>query len=167
MSIESVSGTDSSTLAAWLESLEKAGGTTTVSSSSTTSAESTTETDDSSRISGMSQLFSQLAALAKDDPEQFKAACSEIAAQLTTAAAEASDEEAEALTRMAEQFSAAAESGDASDLQPPKPPEGAAPPSGAYPAEGSDATVEEARKAAGDLLEQICQNVLGGSSSDA
>jgi hypothetical protein len=114
----------------------------------------------------MSKLFSQLSALAKDDPEKFKAACAEIASQLKSAAAEADDEEAQALTQMAGQFSEAAESGDTSDLMPPKPPEGAAPPQGSYPPPGGSAT-EDARKAAGDLLEQIAQSVLGNSDTES
>jgi hypothetical protein len=157
MSIQSVSGSDSTSLAAWLESISSTNRTTVGTSSSSQAA----ATGDSSNISNLSQLFSQLDSLASSDPARFKAVTGEIATRLTDAAGSATGGQAEALNRMAEQFTKASESGKAEDLRPPTA-HGAGRshhrhhthPQAAADTDGSSSTT-------GDLLTQIFQDALG------
>lgn len=69
-------------------------------------------------VSRPGQLFGELSSLAQSDPAKFKSVTATIAQQLKSAASSASGPEATALSKLADRFSAASESGNASDLLP-------------------------------------------------
>lgn len=81
--------------------------------------------DPGSAVSGVSvdisqpgQLFSQLASLAQSDPAQFKSVTADIAQKLSDAASSQTGAQAEFLKRMADNFTAASQSGNPSDILP-------------------------------------------------
>ncbi len=83
---------------------------------------------DRAEFSQMAQRMSNLNTLAESDPDKFKSLTSDMATKLKSLADEATDETEKArLSEMAEKFTSASESGDASELAPPPPPP---PPSG-------------------------------------
>jgi len=87
--------------------------------SSATSVALTTPTSGVSvDISKPGQLMSQLSALAQSDPAQFKSVTASIAQQLQDAASSQSGTAADALNKLADRFSNASQSGNASDLAP-------------------------------------------------
>jgi hypothetical protein len=63
-------------------------------------------------------MISKLNSLATSDPTTFKTLTAQIASQLTTAAANTSGPQADFLTQLAQQFTDASQTGDASKLQP-------------------------------------------------
>ncbi len=63
-------------------------------------------------------MISKLSALASSDPDKFKTLTAQIASQLTTAANNASGPEADFLKQLAQKFTDASQTGDASKLQP-------------------------------------------------
>ena len=157
MSIQSVSGSESASIAAWLESINSTNRTTTGASSSSTQ---TSATGDSSSISNLSQLYSQLASLATSDPAKFNAVAADVAAQLKSAADGTSGTEADTLKAMADRFSKASESGDVGDLRPAK---GHGHHHHSHPQAAS--ATDDSHKAAADLLTQILQKELASSSA--
>jgi hypothetical protein len=75
----------------------------------------------STQISGPGQLFSRLQQLSEKDPAKFKQVAQHIADQLHQAAQEKSGKAADFENQLADKFAAAAQSGNLSSLQPPKP----------------------------------------------
>jgi hypothetical protein len=69
-------------------------------------------------ISKPGQLFGQLSSLADTDPAKFKAVAADIAQKLKDAAGAQSDGRADFLSKLADRFTSAAQSGNASDLAP-------------------------------------------------
>jgi hypothetical protein len=90
---------------------------------------------DSALISSPGQLYSQLQQLQSQNPDQFQQVTSTIAGQLASAAAQAPGGAGSFLETLASQFQSAAQTGDASVLQPPLPGSGV-PLTGAYTAQG-------------------------------
>jgi hypothetical protein len=87
------------------------------SSSSTSSASSLT--NDSSSVSNLGQLFSELEQLSKQNPAEFKTVTEQIAQQLQAAAKNPTDaSESNALSQLAGKFEAASKSESISDLFP-------------------------------------------------
>lgn len=116
-----ISSTDNSSVIRELSSVLRTNRST--STSTTSSATGTTDTEDSASISDPGELFAKLQQLQESDPDKFKELMTSIADQLTSAAADQDDEQASSmLTDLASKFSSAAETGDLSSLQPPKPP---------------------------------------------
>ncbi len=118
---------------------------------------------DTSGVSKMADLMSQLQALAESDPDKLKEVMNSLAEQLQEAAGSTEGGEAGFLEELAQKFADAAESGDVSSLKPPEPPpQGSGPPpqkaKAAYQANGQQPSVD---------LAQLIQNVLAqyGSSS--
>lgn len=109
MSISSVSSTSPSTVIQ----------ATTARAGSVTDSDDVQATGVNVDISKPGQLMAELADLAKTDPEKFKTVTAQIAQQLKTAAGSASGGSAAMLGKIADRFSAAAQSGNASDLAPP------------------------------------------------
>jgi hypothetical protein len=70
-------------------------------------------------ISKPGQLLSDLDSLAQSDPDKFKAVTGDIAKKLKDAAAAQTGGRADFLNKLADRFSAASQSGNASDLTPP------------------------------------------------
>ena len=162
MSVQSVSGSDANSLALWLESI----GSTNRTTGGASSAQSTAA-GDSSSISTMSQLFSQLDSLATSDPARFKQLTGELASELTSAANDAAGNKAEALKWMAAQFSKASESGKAEDLRPPTSNGTGRAHHGHHAHQKTDADTNDSAKTAGDVLRQLLQEALGTSSATA
>ncbi len=71
-----------------------------------------------SSISPEGSLFQQLADLARSDPARFKQATAEVAQKLKEEAGQATGKKAEFLSRIADRFDQASQTGDASALQP-------------------------------------------------
>ena len=69
-------------------------------------------------ISKPGQLMSELDSLAQSDPGKFKAVTANIAQQLKDAASSQSGARADFLNKLADRFSTASQSGNASDLNP-------------------------------------------------
>ena len=69
-------------------------------------------------ISPDGQLFGELSALAKSDPEKFKKVAAEISAKLEAEASQTSGGRAQFLKNLADRFGQAAQTGDASGLAP-------------------------------------------------
>jgi len=117
-------------------------------------------------VSKMADLMSQLQSLQDSDPEQFQKVMSAIAEQLQKEAGSSDGARAAFLTGMASKFTEAAQSGDLSVLKPPPPPDGSPPP----PASSSSTTASSDKvkaayaassaQAPGDDLEEVIQSVL-------
>lgn len=75
----------------------------------------------STQISGPGQFFSRLQQLSEKDPAKFKQVAQHIADQLHQAAQQKSGKGADFENQLADKFAAAAQSGNLSSLQPPKP----------------------------------------------
>lgn len=93
-------------------------------STTSTTAAATTDVDGlpvafQSTISPEGGLFGQLASLAQSDPADFKQVAGEISQKLSTAASQATGDQAKFLTSMADKFGQAAQTGDMSALKPP------------------------------------------------
>ena len=71
-------------------------------------------------ISKPGQLFSQLSSLATSDPDKFKTVTADIAQKLKDAAGSKTGKQADFLNQLADKFSAASQSGSASDLPAPR-----------------------------------------------
>ena len=69
-------------------------------------------------VSKFGQFLSKLKSLSESDPEKFKEVTSQIADTLDTAAQNATGDEKDRLTTLAERFKSASESGSADDLMP-------------------------------------------------
>jgi hypothetical protein len=110
MSINSVSSTSS------LLNVQSVGGD--LPSSTSTTGDTTSISGVTVDISKPGQLMSQLGALAQNDPAQFKSVTADIAQQLKDAASSQSGSAANFLNKLADKFSAASQSGNASDLAP-------------------------------------------------
>jgi hypothetical protein len=78
-------------------------------------------------MSKVGQSLSKLEELASSDPDAFKELTAEISERLKDAASQATGQEAEFLTSMAEKFATASAEGTTTAIQPPKPPEGNGP----------------------------------------
>jgi hypothetical protein len=74
---------------------------------------------DSVKVSKRGAMLARLKDLASSDPAKFKEVTKEISDKLTAAAADATGEEKQALTSLADRFSKASDSGDMSSLAPP------------------------------------------------
>jgi len=70
------------------------------------------------QMSPMGGLMNELTSLAQSDPDKFKQVTAQISQQLTDAAAQQSGHAADFLTKMADRFKQASQSGNASDLSP-------------------------------------------------
>jgi hypothetical protein len=73
---------------------------------------------DSARISGLGKLFAELQALQSQDPAKFKSVLTDISTQLQNAAKQVTGGQADFLTKLADQFQTAANTGDLSSLRP-------------------------------------------------
>ncbi len=73
---------------------------------------------DSAQISGPGQLYGQLQQLQTQNPTQFKQVTGQIASQLETASTQSTGGQAGFLANLASQFQTAAQTGDATSLQP-------------------------------------------------
>jgi hypothetical protein len=119
MSVTTVGATDSTSQAWWAEMIKRKEN----EEATGTSASSLDASAVSMDLSPMGQMMSKLSSLATSDPDKFKEVTAGIAEKLEAAAKEATGKDAEMLSQMASQFSKASESGDVSDLKPPKPPD--------------------------------------------
>ena len=70
------------------------------------------------QMSKPAQLFSQLSDLASSDPDKFKQVTTDIAQKLKDAAGSQDGKRADFLNQLADKFSAASQSGSATDLAP-------------------------------------------------
>jgi hypothetical protein len=86
--------------------------------STTTAAAAVAQPGVSVDISKPGQLLSQLTSLAQSDPDKFKAVTADIAQKLGDAAASQTGRAGDFLKSLADRFSAASQSGDASGLAP-------------------------------------------------
>jgi len=134
-----------------------------VSSSSTVSDLTSVDGDDSSGVSRMGDLMSQLQSLSESDPKKFKEVMKSLSKQLESAADSAQGGEAGFLKDMAQKFADAAESGDLSSL---KPPEGKDRPSGPPPQKAKAAYEANGQQPAVDLA-QLIQSTLAQYASGA
>jgi hypothetical protein len=73
-----------------------------------------------STISPEGGLFGELASLAHSDPAQFKKVAEEVSQKLKDAASQATGDQAKFLSKMADRFGQAAQTGDMSALKPEK-----------------------------------------------
>jgi hypothetical protein len=81
-------------------------------------------------VSQMADRMKQLEELSKSDPEKFKKVMTSLADQIqeqADQADQAGDGRASLLSEMAQKFKQAADTGDVSALQPPRPPQGGSP----------------------------------------
>jgi hypothetical protein len=106
---------------------------------------SSTLPSESASTSGPAELFKKLEDLATSDPQKFKAVTKQLAAAVQDAADSATDpKEKQMLTDLANRFTEASQTGDASVLKPPEGGKPAGPPPGGPPPDGaggsSDAT---------------------------
>lgn len=133
---------------------------------STTGVASTSSVNDVAQLEGpepagvskMADLMKQLQELAESDPEKFKEVMASLAEQLqeqADAASQAGDGGAGFLSELAQKFQEAADTGDVSALQPPRPPQGGAPP----PQRAKDAYGQSAGQPPVDLA-QLIQSTL-------
>jgi hypothetical protein len=116
--------------------------TSTVSSTASVSDVAQIDRPESAGVSQMADLMKQLEELSKSDPEKFKKVMSSLADQIqeqADQAEQAGDGRASLLNEMAQKFKQAADTGDVSALQPPKPPQGWSPPQRAKDAYGQSA----------------------------
>jgi hypothetical protein len=109
MSVQSISSADSN--AWWLDQLRKT-------SAADASTQSSTATQYSASLSPFGQLISKLDSLAASDPDKFKSLTTQIASELTAAAGRSEGPQADFLKQIAQKFTAASQSGDASGLRP-------------------------------------------------
>ena len=119
MSITSVSNTSSTDNSWWLEAIKSRTSDQTQDISQTMSSQDAA----SVKLSPMGQFMSKLESLASSDPDKFKEVTSQISDKLKTAASKLTGQDAEMLTKMADRFAKASETGDMSALKPPKPPD--------------------------------------------
>ncbi|MBT9558143.1 MAG: hypothetical protein IV100_19070 [Myxococcales bacterium] len=134
-SVRSLVGTSTSTTASAVSSTESSQSGVGASRSSATRSGASAPPG----IAELSNAVGKLQDLAESDPEAFTVAATEIANALREAAGEAGG--TGPLADLADRFEAAAKSGDASQLAPPRPPEGGKgphgpPPGGAPPGGG-------------------------------
>ncbi|HET6437249.1 MAG TPA: hypothetical protein VFG59_04255 [Anaeromyxobacter sp.] len=73
-----------------------------------------------SSISPEGNLFAELDSLSKQDPTRFKEVAQKVADQLKEEASNSTGKRAQFLTSLADRFGQAAQTGDASSLQPPE-----------------------------------------------
>jgi len=135
-------------------------GTTSVQSSQAVSDLTDPGGSETTGVSKMADLMSQLKSLEDSDPDKFKKVMSTIAEQLEKQAGSSDDGKAGFLEDMASRFKEAAESGDLSVLKPP--------PDGSQPPTSSSSTSDRVKaayaassaQAPGDDLAQVIQAAL-------
>jgi hypothetical protein len=125
-------------------------------------------------ISKPGQLMGQLDSLAQSDPDKFKAVTADIAQKLKDAASSQTGARADFLSKLADRFSTASESGNASDLNP-----GAGKPHGGHhggghhrvhatgTADQPGATGAGPDDSMGQLIQGIISSALGTTSATA
>lgn len=119
MSVSGISGNSATTeLAALMRSQRSSTSTVDAAASGDNAARA-----DSAKFSGPAEFLSKLQELKETDPEKFKELVQSAADQLKSAAESETDERArKMLTTLADKIASVADSGDLSQLEPPKPP---------------------------------------------
>jgi hypothetical protein len=114
-------------------------------------------------ISKPGQLFSQLSSLAQSDPDKFKAVAASIASKLNDAASSETGHKADFLKGLADRFTAASQSGDASGLAPKAAGHGHHRGHHAHAAAGGDTGAVPATAGTNDSIAQQVQGIIAGA----